>query len=277
MPKTVIKLRASGVGDFNDCARRGASRMFKFQIEKEGFALRQTPFGVAASIGTSVHKAAEEILRAKIDKKTGWDASLIALEKFDELVPDGTEFEPDNSTTNRQEAKSQIVKITGALERHLDSIKPKQIEFELKAPFGPGVEVTGHPDVLTEDDWIRDFKTGGLKHPPSYVAQLGTYSMLAQANEIPVQGVAVDYFRKVGQKTEQPDVQVVSYDLAEAEKHAYSTLDNVVGAYEKFLSTRDPGAFNANPSSMLCSPKYCSAWGTDFCTVGKPVQPKEEK
>jgi hypothetical protein len=28
----------------------------------------------------------------------------------------------------------------------------------------------------------------------------------------------------------------------------------------------DPWAFAANPSSMLCSAKFCPAYGSDFCT-----------
>ena len=68
--------------------------------------------------------------------------------------------------------------------------------------------------------------------------------------------------------------------VAQAETAASNILRHIAGDLETFrngdpvrrILPGDPWAFQANPSSILCSPKYCPAFGTTFCHEGDPAK-----
>jgi hypothetical protein len=57
--------------------------------------------------------------------------------------------------------------------------------------------------------------------------------------------------------------------VAQCENVAMSLIRKLERDYKEFLETGDPNTFLANPASMLCSEKYCPAWGTGFCQFGR--------
>jgi hypothetical protein len=46
---------------------------------------------------------------------------------------------------------------------------------------------------------------------------------------------------------------------------------------ERFKETGDIWIFDYNNESNLCSRKWCRAWGTAACTMGRPEKPKDEE
>lgn len=288
-----ITIRASQLAS-TGCDRHDAAKLFKYQIQKQGFTLRSTKFGVAGKFGTSVHKAVQMGLQAKLDGNvealTSTELADVALGTFaQEIAEDPENLDWDKVTDSEDTARKQIQVMAPAIAEIIDRVEPELVEVQLEADLS-GISVTGKPDVITlpgprAGRFVRDFKSGKNKQPGPHVYQLGTYSMLAKANGIDIQGLAVDYVKKPSKtdlkvweaaikKGEAPPVVPVvteEYDLIEAEKASYSAIMRMAEDFEKFMSSGDPNAFKADPSSALCSPKYCTAHGTDFCTLGRPV------
>jgi len=68
--------------------------------------------------------------------------------------------------------------------------------------------------------------------------------------------------------------------IAPAETAATNIIRHIEGDLRTFregdparrILPGDPWSFVANPASILCSPKYCPAFGTQFCREGDPAK-----
>ena len=157
------------------------------------------------------------------------------------------------------------------------SIEPIIVEERLEAEVAPGLVLSGQPDLICrEPGAIRDLKTGA-RMPVSFAPQLGGYSLLARSHGLDIERASIDYVARTPRK--KPQAQPVSNEavIAHAETAASNILRNIAadiatfrhGDAERRILPGDSWAFSANPASMLCSPKYCAAHGTDFCHEGK--------
>jgi hypothetical protein len=267
-------VRCSALSSYPDCPRRGAARLFQDEIEAAGYALRRTGSGIGASIGTSVHAGAAMTLTEKM--LTGRLAPLdavtdCAVEAFRTETAAGVAY--DAETTSAHDAEQQIVKMVRAYQAVIaPAIEPITVEEQLEAETDFGIILTGKSDLLARDDGgLRDLKTG--KRQSHHRPQIGGYSLLIQANGLPVTSAHVDFIQRVPVKKPQPEPVTDDYDLAGSEKAALSVLRHIAadidafrnGSEELGIEPGDAWAFTANPSSMLCSDKYCAAYGTDFC------------
>lgn len=267
-------IRASSLPGYSDCARRAATRLFRRDIEAAGYVLAETPRGIGATIGTSVHAAAALTLTEKA--RTGSPAPLstvtdCAVETYRETAREGVMF--DRETPATPDAERQVVAMAGAYQRVLaPQIEPLAVEERLEAETPFGLILTGQSDVLArEPGRLRDLKTG--KKRGNYKQQIGAYSLLSKSHGFDVQSVAEDFLQRVSAKKPQPDPVTFPHDLAAAETAAFSTLRHIAddikvfreGDPERGVLPGDPWAFQANPSSILCSPKFCPAFGTDWC------------
>lgn len=129
------------------------------------------PPGIAARIGTGVHKAAESNWREKM--RTGQDMPLDAVqdcaaEAYDKALQDGVFFAPDeapDATLAMARGKDSAVSLATLFRRNLaPSITPALVEEKIILDL-PGVDlpIVTILDLYTEDKALRDLKTSGKK------------------------------------------------------------------------------------------------------------------
>jgi hypothetical protein len=264
-------IRASMLSGYVDCPRRAAAKQWRREIEASGFQLGEQQPSVGAAVGTAVHSAAAHMLQGKI--KNGilgsvQDGLEIAIKEFRAEVEPGAVW--DNTTPNRSTAEFQIKRLTLSYQQGVaGTIDPAAVEQAWRCDAGDGFSLSGHCDVITKQGVIRDLKTGALPRP--HQAQLGGYSLLARSQNLPVHitGVGVDFIRRTPKTKPQDPPASELYDLAVAEKTAWATIQYIKSNMKQFRETSDPWAFMANPISMMCTPAYCPAHGTNFCDLGR--------
>lgn len=265
-----MNIRASILPAYPDCPRRSAAKQWRKLIEAAGFELRQLQPSVGAAVGTAVHAVAEHLLRQKIE--TGELGKLAdgmdrAMAGFDEEISGGCEW--DDTTANRDAAQQQIQRMARAYLPIAQRIDPLAVELEMKADLLDGFMLTGHVDVVTMDGWVRDTKTGALVRP--YFAQLGAYGLLAKAQRVipKVNGLAIDFIKRCPKTKPQDPAQEMVYPVDACQTVAWEIVQRVKADALAFQAEPDPGVFLCNPMSMMCTPRYCPAHGTDFCELTK--------
>ena len=280
--KATVIIRPSSLSMYADCPRRGAARLFWREIKAAGFVLRRGVRGIGAIVGTAVHSAAEVVYTKKA--KTGTtpkeyaaiDITITALEKG--IAGDPVEYDgPRGVTHNRADALAQAVRMTRSYFRTVvPQVSPILVEERLEAEVAPGVVLSGQPDIVArEPNGVRDLKTG--VRVGSHAPQIGAYSLLARAHGIEIDEAAIDWLPRVATGKPQPDPVSVKVRLAQAETAAANIIRHMKsdlrtfrdGDPERRILPGDPWSFLANPSSTLCSAKWCPAHGTDFCHEGK--------
>jgi len=277
-------IRASALTGWPDCPRRGAARLFRKEIEAAGYRLRSPPRGVGAAVGTAVHNAARLVLDDLARSGTllpvarAVDVGCVTL--TDELGRSEILF--DTVTINRPEAFDQVRSMTGAYHRVIaPQVRPILVEEKLEANITPDLVLTGTPDIVArEPGAIRDTKSGSRPHPGTHAPQIGAYSLLARTRQLEIEAAAVDYLQRVRSGKPQPDPISKPVPIAPAETAATNIIRHIEGDLRTFregdparrILPGDAWSFLANPSSILCSPKYCSAFGTEFCREGDPAK-----
>jgi hypothetical protein len=285
-----IVIRASALSSYPDCNRRGAARLFRRELEAAGFRLRRLPRSIGAVIGSAVHGAAELTLNEKARTGELPPASVatdIAAESLTEALTQGeVAFDgPSGPTHNRDEAGKQTLSMARAYHRVVaPQVRPILVEHRLEAEVAEGLVLSGQPDVIAfEPHSLRDLKTGA-RSAGSHAPQIGAYSLLSRAHGLDIEIASVDFIRRVGAGKPQPDPVSNPVRVAEAETAATNILRHIEGDLRTFregdparrILPGDPWSFQANPASILCSPKWCPAFGTEFCHEGDPAKDKEK-
>lgn len=273
-----VLVRASSLSGWADCPRRGAAKLFKWEIAAAGYDLRETFPNIGATIGTAVHAAAALTLREKM--QSGVPAPLstatdCAIEEFHATVADGMIF--DKETPHSTAAEKQILGMVTMYQQVIaPQVEPLIVEERLEADTGFGLILTGQSDVLArEPGRLRDLKTG--KRQAMHAPQIGGYSLLSKSHGLKVNQACVDFVQRVGATKPQPEPVTTPYQLDRAENAAVNVLRHIAQDLAVFRDgdeatgalAGDAWAFAANPSSMLCSAKWCPAHGTSFCTEHK--------
>ena len=274
--RPTVKIRASALPSWGDCARRTAAKSFPREIEARGFALRRTSPTVGAAAGTATHHALAAALRAKLanpsispDDLRGLVVPLSrdAVDVF--LLEIGAGVTWDDVTPNSLAAQQQIVRMTRAGLSLVDDLEPRLVEAPLEASIGDGWDLTGSLDLLTADGRLEDFKTGALVRP--YQAQLGAYSLLAKAAGYEVRSTAIAFIPRSPVSKPQKPPRRTEYDVDVAERHAWATAQRAKREMTAFLESGDPEALPANPMTMMCGARFCPAHGTSFCRLVEPA------
>jgi hypothetical protein len=199
----------------------------------------------------------------------------LALEEFGEAARAGVLW--DEATPNMNDAQKQVIRMVKVFSYTIaPRVQPLAVERRLEANVGSGFILSGQSDLQTiEPGRIRDLKTG--RFPRSHYAQLGAYSLLARTahpDEV-TKEVCVDFIQRVPVTKPQPETATEFYDQAVAEQAATSTIARIKADVDEFRRRLDEGdappehAFLANPASMLCSKKWCPAFGSSFCREHK--------
>jgi hypothetical protein len=250
--------------------------MFRKEIEESGHRLRRLPTGIASLIGTSVHASAEYALSQKLHSgelpplSAASDCGRDALQG--QLA--GGEIAFDTVTNTRAAAVAQTISMVKVYHRcTAPLIEPTHIEQRFEAAISDGVVLSGQPDlVCVEPGQIDDLKTGA-REPGNHNAQIGAYSLLVKSHKLAIQLGVIDFIKRVPIGKPQPEPVRITVPLSIAEQTAANVLRHVIDDLRVFregddrlgLLPGDPAAFLANPNSVLCSEKYCSAHGTSFC------------
>jgi hypothetical protein len=268
-------VRSSSLSSWPDCPRRGASKLFRDEILAAGFTLNETPRGIGATIGTAVHAGAALTLREKMAHGALAPISTVtdcAIESYREGAAERILFDRETPASNV--AEKQIVGMVQAYQRVIaPQIEPVIVEERLEADTGFGIILTGQSDVLArEPGKLRDLKTG--KKRGNHKVQIGSYSLLSKSHGLDVTTACEDFIQRAPASKPQPEPVSYPHDIASAETAAVSVLRHIAadikvfreGDHERGIHPGDPWAFQANPSSILCSAKFCPAHGSTFCT-----------
>jgi hypothetical protein len=161
----------------------------------------------------------------------------------------------------------QIKTLVGILYSEvIPSKRPRSIETKRTARVIEDFEITGSLDLEECDETISDLKTGKLG---CYHGQLGEYSLLKKAHTGTSAGkLIIDHVPRFKLSKPYPGTQKIEYDVAQCEIIAHSVTQRIVSDVKRFQKTANPWCFMANPMSMMCSKRYCPAWGSNFCEFG---------
>jgi hypothetical protein len=241
-----------------DCAMRAEA------IYLQGLRLPSTP---PALIGTAVHASTAAFDQAVLDEApiTVDDATEVAVEALA-----NPEEEVDWTGVKYQSAEEAAIK---AHVRYCTEVAPQmtyshvELSFgDLHVDMGDGVEflLTGTGDRVYLDDQglagMADIKTGGAAVSASgfvqtkkHKLQLGQYTVLAEAElGIPLEADALI----IGINTKGDAVAGVG-NVPDAKAALVGTADGAPGFLHYVKSMVQTGLFPPNPSSNLCTPKYC--------------------
>lgn len=265
----MFKIRSSILPSWNDCPRRNAIKIFSKDIENIGYEVprRQDKAMVSSAIGTGFHKGAELALNDKqlgTEKVNLNDSQEMSIWGFRQECKDGVSW--DDLTPNANTAEKQLQQMTKTYwNMFLPITNPIDIEVILSATT-KNYTLTGKTDIV-EVGTIRDLKTGIYK---SFHAQAGAYSLLAKANKITKpEKLIIDWIPRAMTKNLKILPRSYFYNVAVAERETFAVLKTIEIQHKLFLDTQDMHSFPCNPGSILCSTKYCQAWGTDWCPVSK--------
>lgn len=276
-------IRVSSLAGYTDCPRRSAARIFWREITDAGFRLRKLPTSIGAIIGTAVHAGAAHVLGEKaVTGRLPYRTRAIEFSR--EALAEGTksgevQFDaPSGPTQNLRDAVDQTTRMTGVYcDVTAPTINPVIVEERFEADVGNGIVLSGQPDLICrEPNRVRDIKTG-QRMPASFAPQLGGYSLLARSHGYPIESAAIDYVKRVSPSKPQPAPVTTEAAIAHAETAATNIIRQIKSDIRTFRSgdpvlrilPGDPWSFMANPSSMLCSAKWCPAFDTEFCHEGK--------
>lgn len=266
-----VYIRASSLPSYMDCPRRGAAKLFRKEIEGQGYDLSEARQSIGAATGQGCHSSVGYMLEQKIetgDLGNKSEADDRAIGSLRQECENGVVF--DQITPNMNTAEKQVLRQTAVYRLDLaPKVEPVSVEeyFEgnitFRAPDGREVEVTltGHVDAR-EVSRIRDLKTG--RHRQN-IAQYGGYSLLARSRGHDITELVEDFVPRTSIKRPQGAPEPHVYDVGKGEQTAYQLLKRMALDLDQFRQDADPWAFMPNPMSMMCSDKYCPAWGTEFC------------
>lgn len=263
----MLKIRSSILPSYPDCPRRAAVKMFRQVIAESGFDdLRTLENHVGAAVGTGAHKVASIIMESKRDgiQIVNLDQAVeVGIDTFRKEIVDGAIF--DQTTPAKNDAEHQIRALVDSFRHEVaPQIDPEFVEFRREAIKGSEIVLSGQPDVETKTNEIADWKFGS-KFPIAQ-AQLGAYAILRRsAGQARPAVVTTWHLPRTKRGSAYPGASRKVYSVDFCEKTAFATIARIQKDFNNFVASKDPFCFPANPMSILCSSKFCPAWGTSFC------------
>lgn len=265
----IISIRASILPGAADCMRRAAAAQFKTEITAAGYRLRERRPVIGGIVGTSVHKGTELTISTYVT--TGKHSPVsdcidAGIDSIRSEIVSGIIW--DQTTQSKNEAEQQCRQMINAYcIMIVPQINPVAVpEKYRQAKIAEDVLFTGSTDIETVEQDIRDTKTGYTIKP--YQAQQGGYSLLRKSSlKQTTNRLILDFLPRTSTKKTFPGPTTVEYNVSICEKMAYDIILRIAAAMRKFRATGNSLAFPCNPMSILCSEKYCTAFGTEFCKL----------
>ena len=287
MSNIPISFRSSSLTSFESCPRMFGAKWLVDNKLAGQFApdLRPTKQNVGAAVGSAVHAGHAFLMDAlKNSGNHGTEqrkhhAVDVARAELDKIMT-GQPIIVDNTCKNALAADHAVAKIMAQM--YLDyrpDVEPLMVERGFKAIWRykrGGVEqqvrITGTIDLYLLDETLPDLKTGRWR--PAPYAQLGTYRNLLELRGYPVRDLHARYYKRVSAGTQQPAAEIIPIDKEEATAHAKLTACTAHRDMSRTLKTGSPVHLMARYDHPLCDPRFCPAFGTSFCSIGKTAHPE---
>jgi hypothetical protein len=238
------------------------------------------PPGLAAHIGSGVHRGAEVNHKAKI--KTGQDEPLdviqdAARDSYVEAVKTkGAYFAPEDMPSARAQANAGVDEVVSLARLYhgqiAPEIKPALVEKKVVLRVtGLEIPISGTVDLVTESGALIDFKTASKAWPASraeHSPQATIYHKLVEAET----GQAPEEIRfEVLIKGAKPRRQTLPVKRTEADFQAL--VPRLALMYRMIQAGIFPPA---QTGSWQCSPKYCGYWAScPYFPAHKKVLPNK--
>jgi RecB family exonuclease len=219
-------------------------------------------------IGTAVHKSTAVFDSSRLDKnKARWLTADDAAEALMQHIKDpGEEVDWDGLSIEKAATRA-----LGVHTRYCHEVAPTHtyqlVEARLDElaidweELGIQIRLTGTLDrsfITDAKVGIADLKTGQLacsQNTGKHKAQLGAYELLAQEKL----GIIIEQPGELIQLQTSSNYRVAVQPVHNA-RIALLGDDNNVGMLTHLARALKTGDFWGNPSSWLCSEKYCGAW-----------------
>lgn len=262
----LIVIRPSSTVSWSDCNRRSAARAYPTLFKDLGYELRDTLSSAGAAVGTAVHAGAAYTLQAKVDTGQPGNASEAddrAITSFRQEIADGTQW--DAETPRPNDGEIQVRRMVAEYRRTVaPRTAPVAVEQRLEADLGDGFLMSGQADTLAIlPDAIMDLKTGSAER--IHIPQLGSYSRLARAHGRLISVVGEEFIRRVKVSYAQPEAVQSLYPVEYAEQVSHRRIARIKADMMAFIQAGDANVLDTNPMSALCTPRYCSLYGTPGC------------
>ena len=267
-----LRLRPSSIDGFFTCPRQWAG----YYIGGE----KSMP-GARATIVTAIHLGVEEMWNEAIATGVSTQEHTPNLSMMKDAAVD--EFrrldqEDDLNYDSGENLNSASGEIAGGVDAFVEDIVPftdipMAVEERYTIPLNHVMveDISGTVDYI-KNDTIADVKTSKRKPvPANYKTQQSIYKMLAQANGVPVEH---NLIQGVVLKTQpQGHILEMASDIPQAKFLVNSILDTLEVYHKDII---DPEIlFRPNTKHYLCSPKYCSFYGTTCTATGGQGRPEQ--
>ena len=256
-------VRASSLSSYADCPRRWLARQHATLAEEAGYRLRKIGRHIGAATGQATHQGALSGLRRRIATGSfdGEEMEDIAIRTLRDETTEEVIW--DDRSPNLSVAERQVVRqIAVCRDQIVPVIDAEFVEPSWKGKHSSGLILSGHPDCVSYTK-IGDIKTGLESNNG---AQYGGYVLLSRVADelVQIEEIEESFVPRVKLTEPVLDVVPIAYDLEGCADLADRTLNKIANNLRDFYKD-GPAVFLANTSSMLCSDKFCPAWGTRFC------------
>lgn len=284
----VIEWRSSWSPGYLDCARKQFVVAHRKELVDLGFELTTDVPSIGSLIGTAAHKLAANLLRTKRD--TGSllvddidEAVSSTWDYFNEELANGS-VHWDKTTPHEVTAKKQLYAIAEAMVPACQLIDPIRVEESYKTRLSPlgsqaatVIDLSATIDVFDTRRRLYDHKCGA--RTPKVHPQAGCYLIsLIEAGEDPRE-FWLNYIPRLGvTKLDEITSSLIPLDVTECVNSAWSALREMQRHYEDWLimleevkagkRELDLWTIPANEATQNCTPKYCTAYGTNACKIG---------
>ena len=279
LPDNRIRIRASILPGYLDCQLRAAVAVLGSDFREHGHTIARPKSNIGALFGSGMHGGGEAALTELMLRGSTMplsaieDASIAAFRArhAEEVEHDGDlVMDDDSPTIDAAEASLRRAARQWRLDV-LESAHPIAVESYVEADLVPGVKLTGHADLLHLDGQrdrrtLRDLKTSRRKQTGTkFQSQIGAYSLLFRSEGYEVTDAQIDHLRRVPIAKPLPAMEMEPLEVEACESIAHSTVTDFATKALAFREDGDSSRFLVNPASMLCSPRFCRAWGSAVC------------
>ena len=266
-----IILRPSEVSKFFDCSYRWYRDTFS--------PIRSV--SVAAHLGTGIHKASEVFYSESIEKNTwqSFNSSYedVAISEFRDRIK---EEEPtDLKEVDLNDVEKIITASTKEYLHHARSFNDDKIPLAVEKTYEVPLKsqsiksLKGTLDIVGQN-YIADIKTmRKFKNPKDYVIQQSLYALLRLRQGESVEDLVIHRVNVT--KNEADCVSIIDaldnkfVGVKELTDKMVGYLKVIIKTCDNYYKTGDDYAFRGNPSSLLCSDKYCAYY--DQCKFRKEM------
>lgn len=241
-------LSYSQISMYLDCSRKWQGHY------KQGLT---NPLGEALVFGTVAHNVMEQFVQDKsLDMQELWDMAWeVEREKtaFKGIVWEET---PDAtySTGMKLFSNSEVVDV-------LSTIEPKKVndEFQIERFVEWKLEniptIIGYIDCMCSDGVPLDFKTASRMWPSDKAGkELQPLFYLAALDQLNETDHEYRFRHVVVTKTKNPKISIFENQRS---KQEIEFMELII---KRVWSGIASGVFIPNPTSFMCSPKYCGTW-----------------